>query len=134
MGRALKTAGARGLVLIVFVAGCTSSIYGWQVRTESTNMASSFSLASLQQEPIVLFSAVTPTGLHGNEVMLASELGLVFRKLAPGLKVVPAQEAASRINKQRLATEYARMRIEYEQSDILNRDLLRKIGGATGAR
>lgn len=26
------------------------------------------------------------------------------------------------------------MRVEYEQSDILNRDLLRKIGGTTGAR
>ena len=134
MGRALHTAGACGLVLIVFVAGCTSSIYGWQVRTESTGMASSFSLASLQQEPIVLFSAVTPPGLRGNEVMLASELGLVFRKLAPDWKVVSAQEAASRINKQGLATEYARMRVEYEHSDILNRDLLRKIGGATGAR
>lgn len=134
VGRALKTTGTHGLVLIVFVAGCTSSIYGWQVRTESTNMASSFSLASLHQEPIVLFSAITPPGLHGNEIMVASELGLVFRKLAPDWKVVSAQEAASHINRQGLATAYARMRVEYEQSDILNQDLLRQIGGVTGAR
>jgi len=81
----------------------------------------------------VVFGRHTPD-LYGNALILASELGLVFRKLAPGWKVVSAQEAASRINKRGLATEYARMRVEYEQSDILNRDLLRKIGGATGAR
>jgi hypothetical protein len=124
-----------GLVVIVtLVAGCSSSIYGWQVRTESTHLDPTFNPATLRQEPVALLSAVTAPALRGNEIILAYELEMILSKIVPEWKVVPAQETASRINRQGLAAVYASMRTEYEQSELLDRDLLRKIGSAAGAR
>ena len=44
------------------------------------------------------------------------------------------KETATRINQAGLAAEYVRMRIDYERSDILDREPLRKIGAALGVR
>jgi hypothetical protein len=122
------------LLLFIFVTGCASSIYGWQVRTNSTPLPPTFNPAALQQFPVALFSAVAPPGLRGNEVALAYYLAEILHKVVPDWKVVTPQETVARINSQGLAAEYTRMRLDYEESDIFDRDPLRKIAAATGAR
>lgn len=97
-------------------------------------MVSSFNLADLQQQPIALLSALTKSSMRGNEVALANYLEEVLLKAAPHWKVVSQQEMVSRINRQGLTHEYTMMRADYEQSNILDRDVLRKIGSAVGAR
>jgi hypothetical protein len=47
------------LLQSIFLTGCASSLYGWQVRTNSTPMPPSFSPASLEQYPVAMLSAVT---------------------------------------------------------------------------
>jgi hypothetical protein len=44
------------------LTGCASSIYGWQVRTASTPLPSSFEPTFFQQEPVALFPAVAVPG------------------------------------------------------------------------
>ena len=73
-------------------------------------------------------------GLRGNEVGLAYMLGDVLHRVAPHLNIVNQQRTVSQINQQGLTPEYTQMRADAEQSHILNRDSLKKIGAAVGAR
>ena len=123
------------LVLIIALAtGCSSSIYGWQVRTSSSPFAPSFDPGALGQEPVAVFGALTMPGFRGNEMGLDFMLAQVLHKVAPQIQIVSPQRSISQINQQGLAAEYTQMRADAEQSHILNRDSLKKIGMAIGAR
>jgi hypothetical protein len=120
--------------ILASTTGCSSSIYGWQVRTNSTAFPSSFDPASFGQEPVAVFGALTMPGLRGNEVGMAYMLGEVLHRVAPHIRIVDQQRTISQINQQGLAADYLQMRVDAEQSHILNRDILKKIGMAVGAR
>jgi hypothetical protein len=123
------------LILVsCFAAGCASSIYGWQVRTNSTPRSETFQLSILERQPVALFPSKTSPGLRGNEVGLSQYLGEVLRKIVPSWKVISAKETITRINRQGLASEFIRIGNDYEQSDIFERDPLRKIAAGIGAR
>jgi hypothetical protein len=122
------------LIVLASMAGCSSSIYGWQVRTNSTAFSPSFDPASLATEPVAVFGAMTSPGLRGNEVGFDYMLGAVLHRVAPHIHIVSQQQTISQINQQGLAAEYNQMRVDAEQSHILNRDNLKRIGAAIGAR
>jgi hypothetical protein len=61
-------------------------------------------------------------------------LAEILHRVAPQMQVVSPQHSMSHINQQGLAQEYTQMRTDAEQSHILNRDSLSKIGAAIGAR
>jgi hypothetical protein len=88
----------------------------------------------MEREPMAILEATTSPGLSGNEIGLALSLKRVVQRMAPTMRLVSPQEAASRMNRQGLASEYARMRLDYAQSNILDRNTLRKIGAALGVR
>lgn len=124
-----------GLVLVVAtLTACTPSIYGWTVRTSSTPTFGSFSPWTLEREPVAIFEAYAPGGLRGNELGLAGYLAEILKAIAPDFKIVSPQETASRINQDGLAQEYAKMRTDYEQTNILEASTLRKLGEAAKAR
>lgn len=109
-------------------------MYGWQVRTNSTELSASFHPSQFEKHPVALFTAITLPALKGNEVSLADYLEDILRKVVPTWKVMSPQETATRINTLGLTSDYAMMREMYETTHILNRDTLRKIGRAIGAR
>lgn len=125
-----------GSLVLTFtcLTGCPGSVYLWEVRTESTHKPASFHSAVFEQEPVAVLEALTTSGLHGNEVGLALSLKRVLKKVEPKWKLVSPQETATRINRHGLASVYVQMRADYEMSNILDRELLRKIGGAIGVR
>src|SRR5512144_2884547 len=86
-----------GLVLIC-LAGCSSSIYGWQVRTNTSEVAASFTPNQLQERPVAVFGAVAPPALRGNEVHLSYYLEDILKKVVPGWNVLSSEETVSRIN------------------------------------
>ncbi len=130
-----RTATCAGLLLLCLIlSGCSGSVYLWEVRTESTSRPPSFNPAVFKQEPVAVLDTLTAPALHGNEVGLALSLKRILKRVAPNWKVVTPQETATRINQKGLAAEYTRMRTDYEQSNILDRAPLRKIGAALGAR
>ena len=73
-------------------------------------------------------------GLRGNEVGLDFMLGEVLNRVAPHIRIVNQQQTISQINQQGLEPEYNQMRIDAEQSHILDRNPLKKVGVAIGAR
>ncbi|HKY71697.1 MAG TPA: hypothetical protein VJL88_07235 [Nitrospira sp.] len=122
------------VIICAVMSGCSSSIYGWQVRTNSTAFAPSFDPGSLSSEPVAVLGALTMPGLRGNEVGLDLMLGEVLQRVAPHIRIVNQQQTISQINQQGLATVYNQMRIDAEQSHILDRESLKKVGSAIGVR
>jgi hypothetical protein len=61
-------------------------------------------------------------------------LGEVLHRVAPHMHIISQQQTISQINQHGLAAEYNQMRIDAEQSHILDRDPLKKVGTAVGAR
>lgn len=122
------------IIFIIVSSGCTGSIYDWRVRTNSTPMTPSFRPANLTQQAVAVFPAITMPGLRGNEFALGHYLGYILQKGAPDWKVVIELETSSRINRKGLATDFARMRNDYDQTSIFDADTLRKIGAAVNAR
>ena len=120
--------------ILACMTGCSSSIYGWQVRTNSTEFSPSFDPGLLGKEPIAVLGALAMPGLRGNEVGMDLMLGDVLQRVAPHIHIVNQQQTISQINQQGLAAEYTQMRTDAEQSHILNLDSLKKIGAAIGAR
>jgi hypothetical protein len=132
-----STKAARFLLLLLLLSvttNCTGSIYDWRVRTNSTPVSPPFRPANLAQHRVAVFPAITMPGLRGNEFALGHYLGYIAKKGAPDWKVVTEIEASSRINRKGLATDFARMRSDYDQSSILDLDTLRRIAKAVDAR
>jgi hypothetical protein len=124
--------GLAGVLMIC--SGCASSIYGWQSRTNSTPLPSSFSPDVFEEQALALFPAVTIPGLRGNEAALSYYLDDIIRKLAPKWRTVSPKSTVTRINQQGLAERYIKLMQDHEQSNIFDRNLLRPVAAALGAR
>ncbi len=129
-----RTVLCAGLALVpVLVAGCSSSLHGWQVQTISTPRLPS-DRAVLEGEPVAIFGAPALIPLLGNEAGIENFLAEILSRVAPSINVIDPRETFTRINRQGLTEDYARMRTVAEQANILNREPLRKLGAAVGAR
>jgi hypothetical protein len=122
------------VLLLMVAAACSTSIYGWTVRTNSTPRSGSFHPTVLEQEPVAIFEAQAPGGLRGNELGLASYLADILAAVAPNIKVVSPRDTATRINTTGLTPVYLRMRTDLEHTNILEASSLQKLGAAIGAR
>lgn len=130
-----KTALCAALALMPsLVAGCSSSLHGWQVQTVSTPRLPLFDHSVLEKEPVAIFGAPALIPLLGNEAGIETFLADVLARLAPNIMVVEPREMFTRINRQGLTGDYARMRSIAEQANILDHEPLRKLGIAVGAR
>lgn len=125
---------ALSLPLALLVAGCSSSLYGWHVRTNSSQPSPSFNQTVLTQKPVAIFGALAQPGLLGTEAGMDVILAQVFSKVMPQMKVISPVTLLSLINEKGLADEYTRMKMGAFQSNILDRDSLQKLGKAIGAR
>jgi hypothetical protein len=97
-------------------------------------MPPSFHPAVIEQHSVALFGAITFPALRGNEVALSHYLTEILQKVRPNWNVMSPRELANRINREGLAGEYAKMRADYELSNILDGGTLQKIATALGVR
>jgi len=120
--------------LLMICSGCASSIYGWQSRTNSTPLPSSFDHHVFEEQAVALFPAVTVPALRGNEVAISYYLDEILRKLAPKWRTVSPRAIVSRINQHGLVEAYTKLVQDHEQTSIFDRTLLERVGAALGAR
>jgi hypothetical protein len=133
--RRVRASTAASLALLFMcMAGCGGSLYGWQVRTNSTPVSPSFDQTPIDEKRIAIFPTLATGPLQGTAVGMSQYLGQTLKTLTPTWKVLTEQETLTRINTQGLGMEYIRMRWDAEQSYLLNRDSLRKIGAALGVQ
>lgn len=119
--------------LILCMTGCAST-YGWIVRTTSTPFLSSSHHFDLGQETLAVLTPLTSPGLRGNKAGLGQYLTEIIKKMAPGWDIMDDRKVVSLINSRGLAAEFVRMHIDAEQSHILDREFLQKIGKRFGVR
>ncbi len=66
--RVRASTGASLVLLFLCAAGCTGSLYNWQVRTIATPVAPSFDQAPLEAKPVAILPALSMPALRGTEV------------------------------------------------------------------
>ena len=131
----VRASTAASLVLLFLcMAGCGKSLYGWQVRTNSTPVAPSFDRAPIGQMRVAILPTLSTGLLQGTAAGLSQYLDQTLKTLTPTWKVLTEQEALTKINMQGLGVEYVRMRSDAEQGHLLIRQPLAKIGAALGVR
>jgi hypothetical protein len=116
------------------MAGCGKSLYGWQVRTNSTPVSPSFDQTPIDRKRVAIFPTLATGPLQGTAVGMSQYLSQTLKTLTPTWQVLTEQETLTRINKHGLGVEYVRMRGDAEQSHLLDRHSLAKIGAALGVR
>ena len=121
------------LMALVVSAGCSSSMYGWHVRTNSTAPAPAANKEMLANEPVAVLGAISQ-GPGGTEIAVGALMTQVLKQMAPQTKVIDTRDVFTRINTNGVADDYIRMRSDASHSYILSRDLLKKIGVAIGVR
>lgn len=126
--------GASLVLLFLCMAGCDRSLYGWQVRTNSTPIAPSFDQIPIDGKRMAIFPTMAAGPLQETAVGMSQYLSQTLNTLTPTWKVLTEQETLTRINKQGLGVEYSRMRGDAEHSHLLDRHSLAKIGAALGVR
>ena len=124
------------LILLAFlVTGCVSpSMNRWTIRTSSTPFPPSLDLASIVKEKVALLPPLTSPSLRENDAGLGIYLGGSVKKIFPAWKIIEEQQLIGLINYYELVGAYTSLRRGAEQSHILDRELLQKIGGRIGAR
>jgi hypothetical protein len=122
------------VLLLLATAGCTGPLYDWQVRTHSTVLLQPLNQSTLDRQSVAVLPAVSMPALRGNEVGLGRFLFDILHKVAPHWNVVSEEETTARINRNGFAGQFTQMRSDYEQSTILDRDVLRAIAAAIQVR
>ncbi len=126
---------AVSLLLIAWVvsAGCSSSVYGWYVRTNSTVPAPAANKEMLAQAPVAVLGALGP-GLGGAEIGISAMLTQVVKQAAPQAKLIDTRDVFTRINTNGAVDDYMRLRADALHGHILSRNPLQKVASAIGAR
>ena len=91
-------------------------------------------MAELARAPVATFSPLAPASLQGFNPFLSHALVAALADVTPPIHVSSAHDTMNRLNEQGLAGEYAELVAGFTRSSILDRDRLRRIGLALGAR
>src|SRR5262247_1331343 len=115
------------------LAGC-APLYITRTHTTSTPRPQPPDMVDLAHEPVATLGLLAPASLQGFSPFLSHPLAVALADGAPQIRARPAQETMNRLNEQGLAGAYAELVEGFARSSILDRDRLRRIGSALGAR
>jgi hypothetical protein len=88
----------------------------------------------LDESGVGVLTPSAPTGQESDRQALGDALGAALGTALPGAHVMPLADMLSAVNRAGLARAYADMLAEYENTGILERDGLQRIGEAGGVR
>ena len=116
--------------LIFALAGCQST----QIYPSLQEHRISLRPGDLEASGIAFITPSTVTGQEQETQAVAFTFADVIKRDRQGLRVVTLAETLGAINKAGLADAYKRMYVDYRDTGLLSRDVLKQIGAATGAR
>ena len=115
------------------LVGC-APVYTWDTNTTSTARPASLDISELSQQPVATVAIVAPGALQGFSILLSHALVATLANASPPIRAVPAHEIANTLNDQGLGAEYADLLSGFARNGIMDRERLRRIGAALGAR
>lgn len=114
-------------LLLVF-AGCASPLKQWGAETSLRARAADFDAAQLEQARSAVLTAVVSFGFEGYAHQVSRSLFKALTQDPLHISVLSPQMSLSRINRADLAADYTAMMAAYQQSGILNRATLGRLG------
>jgi hypothetical protein len=126
--KSLRLPGTALAALILALAGCSQTyptLQEHQIALKPGDLAA-FGMAFLTPS--------TVTGQEQEKQAVAFVFADIIKREKQGLRVVTLAETLGAINKAGLADDYKRMYDDYRDTGLLSREVLRRVGAATGAR
>jgi len=120
-----------GLVAAAFLAGCAGT-----GQLSSNPEATDFSLDPLafRTDGVGFLTPIAATGQEANRVPLAVAFSSSLSDTFADLEVVTLSEVLSSVNRDGLAADYRAMMDDYAATGVLEKETLRRVGEAAGAR
>jgi len=117
-------------VLCLALAGCAST----QIYPTLQEQRISLSPGDLEAGGVAFITPSTVTGQEQETQGVALTFAQVLKAERPALRVVTLAEALGAVNRAGLAEAYKQMYNDYRDTGLFSGEVLRKVGGATGAR
>jgi hypothetical protein len=105
-----------------------------QVYETGQNRAISLKAEDLSTYGVAFITPSTVTGQEEEKQEVAFTFTEVIRKERPAILCLSLPETLNAINQAGLSEDYKRMYVDYRDTGIFNRDILRKVGEATKTR
>ena len=124
----LRSRGAALAALILALAGCSQTyptLQEHQIALKPGELAAS---------GMAFLTPSTVTGQEQEKQAVAFVFADVIKREQKALRVVTLAETLGAINRAGLADDYKRMYDDYRDTGLLSREVLRRVGAATGAR
>jgi len=118
------------VLLPILISGC----FGTQIYPTLEERVISLRAGDLETEGLAFITPSTVTGQEEEKQAVALTFAEVLKRERPKVRVVALSETLGAINKAGLADAYKRMYVDYRDTGLFNRDTLKKISAATGAR
>lgn len=115
---------------INILSGCATD----QIHSTAHHSNVTLKSGDLETHGVAFITPSTATGQEEDKQTLAFIFAEVINETSPDTKVVSLAQTLSAINKAGLADSYKAMYIDYGDTGIFRRDILKKIGDATGVR
>jgi len=125
---------AAGYAAALILSGAASGCTAHQVHATVQHQAISLKQSALQTHGLAFITPSTVTGQEEDKQALALTFAEVLVAERPAVRVVSLPETLGSINRAGFTEEYKRMFEDYRNTGIFKRDILMKVGEATGAR
>ena len=127
----------RNISWLVYVLLAATMLPGCAIKqVHSTADHADFSLDKndLETYGLAFITPSTVTGQEEDKQTLAFAFANVMQESRPDIRLVTLPETISAINVADLTADYMRMYVDYRDTGVFKRDLLKKVGEITGTR
>ena len=118
------------LLAAVMLPGCSID----QVHSTADHEDFSLNKNDLETYGLAFITPSTVTGQEEDKQTLAFAFANAMQESRPDIRLVTLPEAISAINVADLTEDYKRMYVDYRDTGVFKRDLLKKVGEITGTR
>lgn len=119
------------ITLMFTLGGCVSTA---QLTQNTASQDFSLDPVALRSDGLGFLTPVSATGQEADRVGLALAFAEQVSEERSDLRVMPLAEVLSAVNQAGLADDYKSMVDDYRATGILEKDVLRRVGEASGAR
>jgi hypothetical protein len=121
-------------VYILLAAGMLSGCSIDQVHSTADHTDFSLDKTDLETYGLAFITPSTVTGQEEDKQTLAFAFAKVMQEQRPDIRVVTLPETISAINIADATADYKLMYVDYRDTGVFKRDLLKKVGDITGTR
>jgi hypothetical protein len=122
------------LTYLLLMANTLSGCVLDQTHSKADHETFSLKKNDLVNDGLAFITPSTVTGQEQDKQTLAFGFAKAMQERRPDIRIVTLPETLGAINKANITGDYKLMYVDYRDTGVFKRDLLKKVGDATGAR